>query len=597
MNHPEDLDALQAYLDGTLPEADTPALESRLKNEPELAEALVRLSREEAVLVDWARSHRSAAQIREQLPLPIRSKRWDVSRVMPAAVLTAAAAAVVLAALPFFRPGQVPVATPEGTQVAVIQEAYGQVDLVAENGETTPITTGHRLHAGQVVRTGSTEGFAVVKYPDSTELELSTGTVLRLLEPEARSGKRVFLQEGYVTADVNPQPEERPMVVLTPSAEIRVPGTRFRSQSSSGSTRVELEQGQLQMIRRTDGKAIDVGQGMFAVATSKVPESFAARPLPAQITRKPTIFFDPAGPVANIAYAPNGQTLATAGWNGDVKLWAVGSGELLRTFKGHARRVTCVAFAPDGQTLYSAGVDRTLRAWDVGTGSERFAARKLSREVVALAVSGDGKLVALTGAQYREKRDKRTAATQPTPPPVHPLILLVNAENGQEQRSFPVPGDDVLAMAFAPEGILAIGCKDGSVTLWDTSAGRIERTLHAMGGKVLSLAFSRDGRWLAAGNQDSTLRVWDLSNQLGERTFFGRTREVRSVAFSPDARYLAAGGNAGMVTIWDVEAGKEQLDFRAHKHAVGAVAFSPDGRAIASSGWDKNIRIWPLVAD
>ena len=346
------------------------------------------------------------------------------------------------------------------------------------------------------------------------------------------------------------------------------------------------------MIRRTDGKSIEVGQGMFAVATSQLPESFSARPLPAQITRKPTIFFDPAGPVATIAYAPNGQVLATGGWNGDVKIWDPATGALLRTLKGHARRVTCVAFAPDGQTLYSAGVDRTVRAWEAATGAEKFPAKKLSREVVALAVSGDGKLVALTGAVYREKRDKRATAA----PPAQPLILLVNAETGQEQRSFPAPGDEVLAMAFAPDGLLALGCKDGSVTLWDAYAGHQVRTLHALGGKVLSLAFSRDGRWLAAGNQDSTMRVWDMTNQLPERTFFGRTREVRSVAFSSDGRYLAAGGNAGLVTIWDVEAGKNG-SISALTSTRWSRSVRADGRAIASSGWDKNIRVWPLVAD
>jgi WD40 repeat protein len=523
--------------------------------------------------------------------LPIRGSRWDLSRVMPAIVLTAAAAAVILAVVTFFAPQHHPNVGGEDTTVAVLEEAYGEVNLVTDDGEVTPITSGQRLHPGQIVRTGSIEGFAVVKYPDSTELELSTGTVLRLLEPEARESKRVFLQEGYVTGEL---PEEKPMVVLTPSAEIRVPGTRFRSSSTSGETRVEAEKGGVQLIRRTDGKAIDVPQGMFAVATTKAPESsFTPRPLPAQIKRKPTIFFDPAGPVPTIAYAPNGQTLATGGWNGDVNLWDPASGVLRRTLKGHTRRVLCVAYSPDGQTLYSTAADRTFRAWDAATGSERFVIKKLPRDASAMAVSADGKLVALTGAMHREKRDKRSA----TPPVVQPLVLLVNTETGVEQRSFPAPGDEVVSLAFAPNGMLALGCKDGTVTLWDVYAGLAVQTLNGLGGRVLSVAFSRDGRWLAAGNQNSTLRVWDMTHQMPERTFFGRTLEARAIAFSQDGRYLAAGGNAGLVTIWDVESGKEQLDFRAHKNVVGAVAFAPDCRSIASSGWDRNIRVWPLVAD
>jgi WD40 repeat protein len=447
------------------------------------------------------------------------------------------------------------------------------------------------------VRTGAGEGFAVVRYPDSTQLELSTGTVLRLLEaggPDSSAGKRVFLQEGYVTADVHRQPSERPMILMTPSAEIRVLGTRFRSLSTLGETRVELEEGRVQMIRRTDGKAIEVSKGCFAVATERAPESFTPRPLPARLTRRPLTLADPAGPVANIAYSPDGRSLASGGWHGAVKIWDPLTGALLRTLEGHVRRINCLAYAPDGKTLYTAGADRTVRAWDVATGMERYAVKKLPREVVALAASADGQVVALTGAFYRGNRKDRRASV-----PTHPshLILLRDAATGLERRSFPAPGDGVRTMAFAPNGLLALGCFDGTVTLWDAAAGRAIRKFEGLGGTIRSVAFSADGRWLAAGNQDSTVRLWDLTNRTSERTLFSRTREVRSVAFSPDTHYLAAGGNAGLVTIWDVEQGQERLVFRAHKHAVGAVAFAPDGCAIASSGWDRCVKIWPLVAD
>lgn len=598
MPHHDDLDLLQAYLDGALDAREAAALEVRLKAEPELAEMLVRLAREDAVLVDWARSHRSAAQIQEQLPNTVPLRRWDVARVLPAAVLVAAAAVIVIALVTYFTPPPAPAPMgPAPTAVAVLHEAYGQVELVNEDGEATPIAAGQELLPGQSVRTGGVEGFAVVRYPDSTQLELSTGTLLRLLETgdhKAGSGKRVFLQEGYVTADVHRQPEEQPMVVLTPSAEIRVLGTRFRSLSTRGETRVELEEGRVQMIRRTDGKAIEVPKGFFAVATEKAPEPFTPRPLPTEITRPPLTFSDSAGPVATLAYSPDGRTLATGGWNGEVKVWDPATGVLLQTLKGHSRRVYCITYAADGQTLYSAAADRSVRAWDVAKGAEKYAIKKLPREVISLAVSVDGKLIALTGALYREKKEKRVPGSQGR---VAPLVLLCDAETGVEQRSFPAPGDDILAMAFSPEGLLALGYRDGTVTLWDPYAGRAERTLEGLGGKVLSLAFSHDGRWLAAGNEDSTLRVWDLSGKLPDRTFVGRTREVRSVAFSPDGNYLAAGGNAGLVDIWDVEAGREQLGFRAHKHAVGGVAFAPDGRSIASSGWDRTVKIWTLVVD
>ena len=51
-----------------------------------------------------------------------------------------------------------------------------------------------------------------------------------------------------------------------------------------------------------------------------------------------------------------------------VRLWEAATGQLIRTFKGHADAVSSVAFSPDGTRLLSGSADKTLRLWDVATG-------------------------------------------------------------------------------------------------------------------------------------------------------------------------------------------------------------------------------------
>src|SRR5262249_13334249 len=74
------------------------------------------------------------------------------------------------------------------------------------------------------------------------------------------------------------------------------------------------------------------------------------------------------GAVISVTFAPNGQTLASAGEDQTVRLWDTATAKLLRTCIGHRDLAVAVAFAPDGKTLVSRGTDSTIRLWDAGSG-------------------------------------------------------------------------------------------------------------------------------------------------------------------------------------------------------------------------------------
>ena len=69
-----------------------------------------------------------------------------------------------------------------------------------------------------------------------------------------------------------------------------------------------------------------------------------------------------------------------------------------------------------------------------------------------------------------------------------------------------------------------------------------------------------------------------------------------SVAFSPDGKTLAAASYDMTVKVWDVATAKRST-LSGHTHAVYSVSFSPDGKTLASASGDKTVRLWDLATN
>ena len=75
--------------------------------------------------------------------------------------------------------------------------------------------------------------------------------------------------------------------------------------------------------------------------------------------------------VKSISFSPDGQTLASGGSDGTIRLWNASTGTHKRTLIGHLIWVSSVSFSPDGQTLASGSWDYTIRLWDAVTGRHK----------------------------------------------------------------------------------------------------------------------------------------------------------------------------------------------------------------------------------
>jgi WD40 repeat protein len=162
-------------------------------------------------------------------------------------------------------------------------------------------------------------------------------------------------------------------------------------------------------------------------------------------------------------------------------------------------------------------------------------------------------------------------------------------------RSNPyAPARSIYCLAYSPDGkSLAAGGADQLIHIWDVDTGKERYRLQGHLGPVTCVAFSADGKTVASGSSDQTIRIWDLAARRESRQISGPDT-VYAIAFSRDAKVLASGGADGYVRLWQVATGRELRFLAAHPDGVHAVAFSRDGNVLASAGQDKTIRLWDV---
>src|SRR5207248_1152463 len=105
-------------------------------------------------------------------------------------------------------------------------------------------------------------------------------------------------------------------------------------------------------------------------------------------------------------------------------------------------------------------------------------------------------------------------------------------------------------------------------------------------GALRAVAFSADGRLLAAAGDDCRVWLWEVRERSAPRPLFGHDSPVTAVAFSQQGSLLASGGEDAAVRLWDVARDDRPQAVGAHRKAVTSVTFSPGGRLLASAGED-----------
>src|SRR5262249_35167480 len=270
---------------------------------------------------------------------------------------------------------------------------------------------------------------------------------------------------------------------------------------------------------------------------------------------------------------------------GEVAVWDFSQGKWKAGPLPRAVEVVAVAFSADGRFLAVGCPNGGVQVWDPALAQVQHDFDQRAGEGGASGSAPDGWRLAAGSSRQPRKGS----------------VKIWDTVTGGSRGEFPeqaLPGK-CTALAFSPDGrLLAAGAEEGTVKVWDAGSGKelgalVDRSSPSC--KVLSLAFSPDGRLLAAGGEDHAIRLWEPATNELRDPFRGHDGAVRAVAFARDSRTLASGSNDDTVRLWDVADGRLDTPRGRHGERVNSVAFSPDGRWLATGSSDQTAMLWDLA--
>jgi len=310
----------------------------------------------------------------------------------------------------------------------------------------------------------------------------------------------------------------------------------------------------------------------------------------------------------SVALSPDGKTLAVT--NGaSIQLWEVATGKELPGLKGPQNGVFTITFSPDSKTLAGRGGDQVIYLWDTSTAKEIRQIKNKPPEnrpgVVfinvwggsspSLAFSPDGKTLASGETEFEQRK-------------VSASIKLSEVETGKEIRRIPCEQNNVSGVAYSPDGKVLAYANGTLIRLCEPTSGKEIRQLKAAPGTSV-LVFAPDSKTLASrGPGSDTISLWEVETgkevrQLGEQSeiananlqvqfgFGGMGGSGRDLAFSPDGKILAA-GRKHSVCFYETATGKEVAQDKGHRGPITAVLLAADGKTALSAGSDNLICRW-----
>ncbi|XP_066270990.1 telomerase protein component 1-like [Branchiostoma lanceolatum] len=235
--------------------------------------------------------------------------------------------------------------------------------------------------------------------------------------------------------------------------------------------------------------------------------------------------------VTCVAVSPDGKVFVCGTEDCVVHLYELATGKQLKSFVGHANKITDCCFVGTNK-ICSSSADGNLSIWDV---------------------SGGYRISSLTN----HKRRTNSCCSDPR-------------------------GKFVVSASW-----------DCTVLIWKVDSNDKKYTTQFREKRPINcVAFHPEDDKIVTGCWDATLKVYDTLNKKRVAVIRGHNSSVRDVAYSPNGRHLASAALSGEVKLWSAETGTPVGDLTGHYGQINRLTFSPGGHHLITVGNDHKVKVW-----
>jgi WD40 repeat protein len=246
-----------------------------------------------------------------------------------------------------------------------------------------------------------------------------------------------------------------------------------------------------------------------------------------------------------------------------------------KSFKGHNGAIKSIAFAPGKKEFYTAGNDGQVLKWSIDGNAQALQILYSGADIIeVLAVSPDASWLACGSGNS--------------------IIRMIPLDGTGSTYEMKGHNGKIKSLIFSFNGkYLYSAALDGKVLKWDIAA-RTSTDVTTGLMQITSIDISSNGNYIAGLNSEGNVFVWDPEKNSDNFRIETTGKHINAIRFNPDNNLLALGDISGNVELWDISLRKKISEVKAHTAQINDIQFNTTLKQMATAGNDKTLKIFNI---